>query len=576
MFGTNKKFQLDRVPFSTKGSFMCIFEGAEDKKLHLGYTSSSLNATAIANRLTLSFMDGETELDYTYECDPAKLTVTTEKGTAEFVFDGQDLLRIRVKGISVWVNYEPAAFEGCVMVDEEVLHMESGSFGKMDFASVIPGSMNQNSNYSWRNAASHEFRVACLPVCDGVGEIAVHSFFSNRDMQRKYRCFDIAHMNTKEDFRLFCLDLPCVDEKWGEMAEIARYVLWVSSLGPARSLEHSVFYMNRTALMRAYLWQQPLTAIAFSKDIETVWAYMKGIFDYQDEKGALPDTVNDARRFEWVTSRFPSIGFAICWALDNMCTKRLKYMDYDDMYHPLVKYANWWKNTRDFGSKGCPCYVTARDCGYHDSALFEDGLPARTPDLAAWTAMLYEACARLAKATRRHDAAEYWMAESKKVIDYLVNNLWNGEKFVVENALTGEKNRAASAIMYIPVILGERLPSDIQAKATADLLNGDTYMTACGIGSQCQKSPLNDLKATARGRVVSALQIPLLAGLKACGRESAVKVAAEKYLAAACEKGLGLALDPSGEVEQDKGIFSPDLPFCCVGAAAFLFAANQF
>ncbi|MBR6812325.1 MAG: hypothetical protein IKM51_03025, partial [Oscillospiraceae bacterium] len=256
MFGTNKKFRLDRVPFSTKGSFMYINESAEDKKLHLGYSSTSLNGTGFGKTFAITFMDGDTELDYTYECDPAKLSVTTEKGTAEFVYDGQDLLRIRVKGISVWINYEPSAFEGCVMVDDEVLHMEGGSFGKLDFASVIPGSMNQNSKYSWRNAASNAFRIACLPVCDGVGEIAVHSFFSNRIIQRKYRCFDVAHLCTKDDFRVFCLDFPAVDEKWGEMAEIAKYVLWVNNLGPARSLKNSVIYMNRYHLVRAYMWQQ--------------------------------------------------------------------------------------------------------------------------------------------------------------------------------------------------------------------------------------------------------------------------------------------------------------------------------
>ena len=108
--------------------------------------------------------------------------------------------------------------------------------------------------------------------------------------------------------------------------------------------------------------------------------------------------------------------------------------------------------------------------------------------------------------------------------------------------------------------------STIFAKSALDGIMAVTFGATMGLG----------VLFSALTILVYQGALTLLAGLKACGRESAVKAAAEKYLALASEKGLGLALDPTGTVEMDKGIFSPDLPFCSISAAAFLFAASQF
>ena len=138
-----------------------------------------------------------------------------------------------------------------------------------------------------------------------------------------------------------------------------------------------------------------------------------------------------------------------------------------------------------------------------------------------------------------------------------------------------KKVRSASALTLIPLILGRRLPEEMLAKLTAEVTNPSFYMTDCGIGSECQQSGRYDLEATARGRIVSGIEMLLLEGLKASGREAAAKTAAEKWLKAVAEKGFGLALDPKGTAKQDIGMFSPDNVFYSLSAAAYLFVVSE-
>ena len=568
-----KLFRLDRYPFSAPGAHLCIYEDVEDKKLHMSCAYSENIGAGIPHGLTLTFMDGDAELPYTYACEPTKLTVTTEKGTAEFVFQSKTLMRVRVKGISVWFNYEPAVFEGCCMVAKDVLHME-GAFGKFEFTSVIPGTMQQNSRWYFRNAASFPFHVTALPAgADGVGELALYSFFSNNRPLRKYMPIELAQANMAEDFRQFCMDLPAAG---GAEAELAKYVLWMSQMGPDRALKSTIYYAPKLQLLRTYMWHQPLIAMAFRNSAKTAWDAIVNMFAYQADNGALPDSMDDDNHAEWLSSRMPVVGWSVCWILDNLDTEELKYMDYDAMYKALTRYADWWMKYRDFGGKGVPCYATIRDCGYYDSSLFSGGLPARTPDLTAYMAMLFEACGKLAVITRRPEDAARWADCSKAMLDYLTQKLWNGKTLLVENAVTGALTECASALMFTPVILGKRLPAEILNYVTAELTNPKCYLTDIGAASECQQSPCFSATATASGRVVAPIEMILCQGLKACGKEKEAEMIASRYLKAAAKLGFGLALDPTGKAEPDVGMFSPDQYFFSVSAAAYLFLKAEF
>ena len=98
--------------------------------------------------------------------------------------------------------------------------------------------------------------------------------------------------------------------------------------------------------------------------------------------------------------------------------------------------------------------------------------------------MLCEACSRLAALTDGRAEADKWLSESKRVLNYLVNELWDGEQFCAKVLATGEKYKCGSVAQLQPVMLGSRLPAEIIKKIAERLLNPEEFLTDFGIASE--------------------------------------------------------------------------------------------
>jgi putative alpha-1,2-mannosidase len=74
--------------------------------------------------------------------------------------------------------------------------------------------------------------------------------------------------------------------------------------------------------------------------------------------------------------------------------------------------------------------------------------------------MLMDACARMAKKLGKTDEADSYSARSKRLLDTLVNELYDGEQFVGYMTETGEYIKCQSLAMFQALVLGkERHPA---------------------------------------------------------------------------------------------------------------------
>ena len=99
---------------------------------------------------------------------------------------------------------------------------------------------------------------------------------------------------------------------------------------------------------------------------------------------------------------------------------------------------------------------------------------------------------KLAKELSLNDKTEFWKNKSSEFLKILINEFWNGEKFISKKVEGNKKipvTKGDSLISYIPLILGKLLPENISDKMISDLKESGRFLTDYGLATESLKSP---------------------------------------------------------------------------------------
>ncbi|MDR0857409.1 MAG: hypothetical protein LBN97_00055, partial [Oscillospiraceae bacterium] len=532
LFGTNRQFNLERLPFSSEGAFLSIYQDFEDKKLYFTICRSEGGSLQRSKLLSISLLYNGEELPFIYECDAAKLTVSTKFGSAEFTYETSDIMRVRVKGITLKIHFEPEMHEGGVERAIGEVELGFNLLGKLLFKHIA-GKMTNNAKWNFRQVSPFPMDIELSPEGDIPGEWAIHEYYTNITAKKAYLPFDEAYAQTLAKFEQFCANYPQVPLQYRDMAEQAMWLVWSSRLGPEGGhggLRDTVVYMHKLYLNRAFGWQQCYHAIATSENASEAWRLLLSFFDYQDSAGGVPDNISDLNQYVWLSTKPPLYGFACCYILDNFDVSCLTENDFAHAYDKLTKFTRFWFTHHDHARTGFPAYYHVNESGYDESALFDGGLPIQTPDLQAYIVKLCEACSRLAAKLGDTNAAEHWAAEAKRVLAYLTDELWDGEKFRAKLTTTGEYYACGSLAMLQPAMLGSLLPKEVLHKLALRASDPTEFLTDFGMATENLQSPQLMMRSFTRGPVIAPTQILILLGLYEGGEVEIAREICAKYL----------------------------------------------
>jgi hypothetical protein len=187
----------------------------------------------------------------------------------------------------------------------------------------------------------------------------------------------------------------------------------------------------------------------------------------------------------------------------------------------------------------------------------------------AYLILLSEGLAILAQKLGKPDEETAWNEKSKKMLETMIEEFWDGEKFISRLSSSHEIVEYEESDAYIPIMLGTRLPQHILDKMAKTLTNPEKYFTPKGFRS----GP----KAYVDGNAVPAFisgfaQIKLIPGLYEAGYQDAARSA----LIGFCEENLEklpnfgyLEFDPPGGNRMS--IFGP---CSALSSAIFIVMAN--
>jgi hypothetical protein len=539
------------------------------------YFASTAEGTAVRRRGLVDIVpifDGE-PLPYTYSATPSLLKIDTDKGSVRLVFDTANTLRIAGKGVGVrlYVKIPFLSMMGAQLLPSGVVDFNLRSIqpgGGVFFFKQLKGKITLDAKFDPLLNGPEYIQAELLPDESGEFETAGYSMSPDEWGYIAYKPIDDVVAETDADFSAFISKLPDVGESRRELARVCGYTLWIhlkekTSMPEYNHLIAGAVYTNRLLNGSAVSFEQPLYAMTLADAADAV-SLIGNAFNYM-RGGMLPTNASNADVFY---QAFPPVHGVALGAVGESGLESVGADVLRKLYDDMAEHYTWWVNTHS-RKPGHFSYNERSEYAFKGSSYGTLPFPLEAPDLYAYLIRYAEALGTLAGAVGNGEEGK-WSKVSQELTRSLLE-LWDGERFVCKDALSGQTHETGSVFAYIPVILGKRLPADVLAKLVAGLACEDTFLGAYGLRSESKKSPYYSPEAAGRGAVDAALQMLLTGGLFDAGALDEAAAAAERFLSAARQFGARDMFAPEG----GQPIRRPGDDYNALGSAAVLYLAHK-
>ena len=178
--------------------------------------------------------------------------------------------------------------------------------------------------------------------------------------------------------------------------------------------------------------------------------------------------------------------------------------------------------------------------------------PVTLPDLAAFLIIQMEVLSEVAEETGRSKDSRMWAQKAADMKSAMEKKLFrDGEPCAIQT-VTGEKIENDSLILYLPIILGKRLPENIREYLVSQL-KSERFLTAYGLATEDPSSKLYVSDGYWRGPVWAPSTMLIVDGLWECGEEELVKVIARRFCDSVRQSGCAENFDAlTGEGLRDR------------------------
>jgi len=293
-------------------------------------------------------------------------------------------------------------------------------------------------------------------------------------------------------------------------------------------------YMSKNWMSAVWSWDNCFNAMA------TAYAYPELamdqiylIFDHQHETGAFPDNVNDNNvNYNFVKPPIYGIVLQKMMALNAIRDDQLP-----EIYDHISRVTDYWYNFRDLNNNGIPEYFHGND-GWDNGTTFDVGFPLESPDLCTYLITQTDFLTDLALKLGKKEDAVRWKNLSDFMTERLVNEFWINGHFIARKSFTGEWNRESqSLISYIPIILGEKLPTEIRNKLISDIRTSG-ILTKYGLATENPKSPYYEPEGYWRGPIWAPITFFIVDGLAKSGEKELAADIARRFCDMCCKSGF--------------------------------------
>lgn len=479
-------------------------------------------------------------LPFQIELHPNRLVLTSDGGSVALCAVDSDSLLLRGQGVGLRLTRNTAERMFDYAFSPDGVRWEINSFDAAIKAGVTSQRGTLQVEADWDRIHTTNITVDFLPDEQGISEGQLHLYASVwRHEARAAFDFEAATADNARDFAAWLDAALPVPKRWQTGRQTAALVNWSSVVAPQGHLRRPTMLMSKDLMNKAWSWDHCFNALALAQQDPTLaWDQFALFFDHQDAQGALPDFLADTLcSFSFVKP--PIHG----WTLRHLMQSSDVVDDVrlHEIYTPLMRWTEWWFRYRCDEGDIIPKYFHGNDSGWDNGTATADGLPVQSPDLCAYLVVQMDVLAELATRLEKPDEGVRWKQRADELLLRMIAYFWTGERFVPRRGLTCAAVSGDSALMLVPLILGERLSADVRKHLVSEVRR---FMTEHGIPSEHPDSPYFVPDGYWSGAIWAPYTYQIVDGLIACGEPELALDLSRRFCEMANRSGMAENFHP--------------------------------
>ena len=550
MFGTHEKYDLKRPAYARRGTGFYLYEDFYENVIRLScYKSGEMSSRSPFQFDVRLFGDGA-EQKYEYFADARSLRADCAAGFGEFALTDADHVRIRGT-TELRLCLRPAIPEDGTSACRGLVKLENGewegAFGKFGMLRIrmLRGTVKVTAPWNNGTGRYDEVTFSFLPE-DGLFEAAIFEDMTEfGELPETLPDFDEVKEENQRSFEEFKKHYRKAPDEFAELAEYAMWLIWSHTTKAIGGYKEPMIMMHYQWFIGAISWQQSYNAMAMQNDAKEAWRLLCTMFEHQSEEtGALAFAVSYFGGAIGGSPQPPFQGLALAFLYDIFGDELFTYDGCAYLYPKYRKWLDFWFTRRSAGrGDDVTAVLSSHEAGWDDASIFNDGFPAENPDVMSYIALGMEGMSRMARVLHLYAESEEWMRRSRKLIDTIVSEYWDGEKFITR--VHGKPVESMSLVCYQPIILGYRLPQHIIDKVAEKVTDEKLFLSPYGVTGESMMSPLSGYgNRFILGRVVAPLNMMISVGLSLAGKTKEAALIARRFCRRCDEKGCLLGFAP--------------------------------
>jgi len=535
-YSADIRFDISRVPFSRYGSYIAFSRLRGSAGGTAGLYLRTVHGTSGRREVFLVELlrDGK-PIEFRETASPTLLRLDAEGGFAEICLSEARVVRIHGQGVGIRFSAPSGTYGFAFQRGESQWEVNSPEQDLKYTLTAKEGRLAVDA--PWKEVNATHIAAAFLPESPTGGFEGVIEEFEGSWHPRTYpKSFAECQADLKGEYQRWLAKMPTVPDEFQPGANLAAYVNWSAVVEPEGYLTRPAMMMSKNWMTNVWSWDHCFNAMALVEtDPDLAWDQYLIMFDNQNADGALPDSINDRVRV-WAFSKPPIHGWVARWMLEHSTT--VSPTQVEKLYELLSRWTNWYFKFRDDDGDGVPQYDHGNDSGWDNSTVFRVGPPVESPDLSAYLVMQMDFLSDVERELGKTEESNEWKRRADELLEKMLRLTWKGDHFVAVHSGDHRTMESESLLLYLPILLGNRLPADVRAKLVAGLKRQGAFLTDNGLATESPRSPHFQRDGYWLGPIWAPSTMVIAEGLDAVGEKALAQDLRRRFCRMAQKSGM--------------------------------------